>query len=453
MAVWSVVLKSKLEGSTRLDPEYYQPFYLQISSSLEKQNYVELGSVALISDGDHAVMPELFDSGKRYLRAKDLQNFQIDNSDSIYISEEYFQTIQRSHIKPNDILLSIMGTIGNIAIVPENSEIMTANRAVAIIRFQEESAFDPYFIAAYLESKIGIALRERESQGGIQQRINLEGLKRLKIPFISSILQRKVKEKVLAALNRYKDSEKIYAQAEALLLHELGLDNLDLSTQKSYVANFSETVESDRLDAEYYNPKYTVLINYLHNIPHSKLGYIASFSNGATPTGAKYLEKGIPFLRIQNIGKNLLNLDDVVYIDKKIHNRILKRSQLQPGDVLITITGRIGTAAVIPDSLIDANMNQHSVRLRIHNNQINPYYLSVFLNSKAGLLQTDRESYGATRDALPYYCLEKIIIPIVSLDLQNEVEAKIRAAEKTLKEAKSLLEQAKHQVEQIILGG
>ena len=237
------------------------------------------------------------------------------------------------------------------------------------------------------------------------------------------------------------------------LYHELGLDNLDLSTQKSYVANFSETVESDRLDAEYYNPKYTVLINYLHNIPHSKLGYIASFSNGATPTGAKYLEKGIPFLRIQNIGKNLLNLDDVVYIDKKIHNGILKRSQLQPGDVLITITGRIGTAAVIPDSLIDANMNQHSVRLRIHNNQINPYYLSVFLNSKAGLLQTDRESYGATRDALPYYCLEKIIIPIVSLDLQNEVEAKIRAAEKTLKEAKSLLEQAKHQVEQIILGG
>ncbi|WP_157749955.1 hypothetical protein [Dolichospermum compactum] len=46
MAVWSVVLKSKLEGCTRLDPEYYQPFYLQISSSLEKQNYVELGSVA-----------------------------------------------------------------------------------------------------------------------------------------------------------------------------------------------------------------------------------------------------------------------------------------------------------------------------------------------------------------------------------------------------------------------
>ncbi|MEH1920886.1 restriction endonuclease subunit S [Nostoc sp.] len=256
MAVWSIVFKSKLEGADRLDAEYYKPFYLQISSSLEQKNYVELGSIAWISDGDHAVLPELFDSGKRYLRAKDLKNFRIDNSDPIYVSDDYFRTIKRSHIQPHDILLSIMGTIGNIAIVPESFDILTANRAIAIIRIEEDSKFDPYFVAAYLESKIGIALRERESQGGIQQRINLEGLKRLKIPFIPYSLQAEIRKQVFVALSRYRDSENIYAEAEALLLHELGLDNLDLSTQKTYVANFSETVESDRFDAEYFQPKY-----------------------------------------------------------------------------------------------------------------------------------------------------------------------------------------------------
>ena len=98
-------------------------------------------------------------------------------------------------------------------------------------------------------------------------------------------------------------------------------------------------------------------------------------------------------------------------------------------------------------------MNQHSVRLRLKDKQINPYYLSVFLNSKAGLLQSEREAYGATREALPYYCLERLIVPLASKDLQEQIESKIRAAERTLQEAKNLLEQATQQVEQLILGG
>ncbi|WP_404789214.1 restriction endonuclease subunit S [Altericista sp. CCNU0014] len=415
-------------------------------------NYVELGDIAWISDGDHAIMPETFDSGRRYLRAKDLKYFCIDDSDPVYVSENYFKTLLRSHVKSHDILLSIMGTIGNIAIFPEDLEDVTANRAIAIIRVNSSSGFDPYFIAAFLESNIGIALRERESQGGIQQRINLEGLKRLKIPYILPDAQVKVREKILAAFSQYKKSESLYAEAEALLLHELGFDTLDLSTQKTYIANFSETVEGDRLDADYLNPKYTNLIGHLKNFPHNTLNNLATFSNGATPKGASYLEEGIPFLRIQNVNKNRLALDDVVYIGRKIHDGALKRSQLKPRDVLITITGRIGTAAVVPDSLPVANMNQHSVRLRLKNKEINPYYLSVFLNSKAGLLQSEREAYGATREALPYYCLERLIVPLVSQKLQKQIELKIYEAEEKFIEAKSLLEKAKHQVEQMILG-
>jgi type I restriction enzyme S subunit len=97
-------------------------------------------------------------------------------------------------------------------------------------------------------------------------------------------------------------------------------------------------------------------------------------------------------------------------------------------------------------------MNQHSVRLRLKDKQINPYYLSVFLNSKAGLLQSEREAYGATREALPYYCLERLIVPLVSRDLQERIESKIREAEGALQEANDLLEHAKQRVEQMIVG-
>ena len=344
-----------------------------------------------------------------------------------------------------------MGTIGNIAVVPENSEIVTANRAISIIRLKENSGFDPYFVAAYLDSNIGVALRERESQGGIQQRINLEALKRIKIPIFSEKDQLKIRANITYGLKKHQESIALFAEAEGLLLQEFGLDSLDLSPKIAHTTNYSEAMEARRLDAEYWGHQYAVLIDYLREIPHDKLVQLASFSNGATPRGAEYLDSGVPFLRIQNVGKNKLNLDNVVYIDEMTHDKLLRRSQLKPGDVLITITGRIGTSAVVPKNMPKGNINQHIVRLRLKRSGTNPYYISTFLNSTFGRLQTEREAYGTTREALPYYCLERVIVPKASEDLKIKVEQKILEAERSLSDAKILLEKAKYNVEKMIL--
>lgn len=463
MAVWSIVNFAQLKSDTRIDPEYYQPYFLKFESLLKTSGFPVVNLGYLVKEGYRVVyentkiIDEEFDPKYhvKFLQAADILNSfpAIEQSSIGWVNRSDWNRYPQGHIRHGEILIEVKGKAEKVVMVPDDFPLEILITGTLYKMLIDEEKINRYYVFVYLLSKLGRSFRDRGKTNTLISYVNKDDLYSIPIPIIPKQIQFEIAEAYHTAYSSYEDALSLYAEAEALLLHELGVDKLDLSTQKSYVANFSDTVDSHRLDAEYYNPKYTVLINYLHNIAHSKLGYLASFSNGATPSGAKYLDEGIPFIRIQNVTKNRLDLDDVVYIDKKIHNSILKRSQLQPGDVLITITGRIGTAAVIPDSLLFANMNQHSVRLRIHNAQINPYYLSVFLNSKAGLLQTDREAYGATRDALPYYCLEKIIIPIASLDLQKQVEVKIREAEKTLQEAKTLLERAKHQVEQIILGG
>ena len=164
------------------------------------------------------------------------------------------------------------------------------------------------------------------------------------------------------------------------------------------------------------------------------------------------MEEGIPFLRIQNVGDNRLILDDVAYIDEGIHSDSLKRTQIKPDDVLLTITGRIGTSAVVSDDVKTGNINQHIVRMRLKSKEISPYYLAAFLNSVGGRLQTERESYGTTRDALPYYCLAKIRVLHADMKLQKEIEATVRKAAETHKEAKRLLAEAKEEVEKMIEG-
>ena len=54
---YSIIKKSQLEGAARLDAEYYQPVFLDVSKKLQKIKTIKLGEFCKITDGDHAKIP------------------------------------------------------------------------------------------------------------------------------------------------------------------------------------------------------------------------------------------------------------------------------------------------------------------------------------------------------------------------------------------------------------
>lgn len=203
----------------------------------------------------------------------------------------------------------------------------------------------------------------------------------------------------------------------------------------------------DRIDVGFYDKDYFNLISKLNAIAKkSNAQETARIENllskeekditgGATPLGATYLEEGIPFIRVQNVRKNHLSLKNLKYIPKFIHEGELKRSKLKPNDVLLTITGMTyGLSCVFPESIKEANMNQHSVRMRVDETKILPKFLSLFLNSDLGKMQSDRFVTGATRPALDYESVKSIIILFPkSLTKQERI---VEESEKYLKKIK-----------------
>lgn len=170
----------------------------------------------------------------------------------------------------------------------------------------------------------------------------------------------------------------------------------------------------------------------------SKLTDLVELKGGATPLGSTYVERGIPFLRIQNIGENELILDEVAYISDDTHEGLLKRSQLKAGDVLFTITGRIGSVAVVPDEMQAGNINQHMVRMRIKDrNKLLPYYLSTYLLTNYAKLQHERVAYGTTRIALDYPTLYNLKVFVPPLEEQQKVEQIVKDAFWLKKEAEA----------------
>ncbi len=169
-----------------------------------------------------------------------------------------------------------------------------------------------------------------------------------------------------------------------------------------------------RLDAQYFDPRYFATMDTLDEVamangwkiePLSKLLHKNGkpIAGGATPKGASYPDEGPKFIRVQNVRPYRLewNPDDPC-IDTRTHEKLLKRSQLREGDVVLTITGTYGIAAVVPSDFGPANINQHSVRMRVNEDEIIPEYLCVFLNSDLCRPQFDRAVTGSSRFALDY---------------------------------------------------
>jgi type I restriction enzyme S subunit len=113
-------------------------------------------------------------------------------------------------------------------------------------------------------------------------------------------------------------------------------------------------------------------------------------TNGNTPKGGSenYVESGITFLRSQNVWRNRVELDDVVYIDKITHQS-MKKSSLYYKDILITKTGRINTensslgrAALFLGEDNSANINGHVYLVRL-TDEVVPEYVVTILTGEA----------------------------------------------------------------------
>ena len=202
-----------------------------------------------------------------------------------------------------------------------------------------------------------------------------------------------------------------------------------------------------RIDPTYNLPMYKQIVSRLENavttIPFGSI--IESISGGATPLRAndeQYCDSGIKFLRIQNITPLGFDFSDIKYITEIVHNNLFKRSQLQENDLLMTITGRIGTCAVVNKDCLPANINQHIVRIRLKKGY-DPYFVANFLNSDIGLLLSNRGVTGTTRIALDYESIRQIPFPDIDINKQYELNKKmgnaLRQKNKKFREANNLL--------------
>lgn len=98
-----------------------------------------------------------------------------------YIDEERYEMLKSCGIKTGDVLISLVGTIGRVLILPEGIEPGIINPRLAKISLDKRLIY-PNYIKVYLQSSIVKHYFSLSSHGGTMDILNLSILKRLPIP-------------------------------------------------------------------------------------------------------------------------------------------------------------------------------------------------------------------------------------------------------------------------------
>lgn len=483
-----IVNRSQLEG--RIDPLYY-------NSDLTKFNSGKYGSVNLrkvvyrFKSGIGAGKQDqaIEENGIIQIRPTN-----IDENGFLKFEKNVYLPSNKDFDKLNvgDVLFNNTNSqelVGKTAILNVNMELTYSNH-ITVIKPKKDlllSEFLWIILNLYQKNKIFYAICTNWNN---QSGIGIELLSTLRIPLPPIGIQQKIISFYQTAYNKKQQKE---AKAETLLaaiddylLIELGitLPKNDNSLENRIFTTQLSEITGGRFDPKLYDRTTTSLKKAIKNVKLDKFKVeklrsfiIQSISGdwGIEDSEENYSEEyeNCLVIRATEFDNDYnLNLDN-----SRVKYRLIKKDKIakidiRENDLLIEKSGGspdqpVGRIAILTEDILNKNTICYSNfihKIRVNVNDLSPKYLFCYLKTIHNIKLTESmqsQTNGIRNLIMRNYFNQDIVIPILpngkfDLEKQNEIANHIQSMRnkaKTLQqEAKDILENAKQQVEQMILG-
>jgi len=344
----------------------------------------KLGVICDVRDGTHA-SPKYVQEGYPLITSKNLTNGFIDFSEINLISKSDFDEVnKRSKVDSGDIIMPMIGTIGNPVIVQKNIREF-AIKNVALIKLKNSNISNIY-IKFILDSPYFDKVTAKYNRGGTQKFIALGDIRNIPIPlpFSNGKPDIKEQERIVSILGK----------AETL-------------KQK-------RTNVKDLLD-EYLESVFNEMF-YNKGFENKSIGELCEVISGSTPSTIKeeYWNGNIDWIT----PAELINGDNYYYYEsqRKITQKGLdSASTLFPKDtVMLTTRAPIGKVAIAGKEMC----TNQGFKNMICKKELNPIYLYFWLLSHKDYLNS--LGVGATFKEISKKIVENVKIPLPPLPLQQK---------------------------------
>ncbi|MDN3680085.1 restriction endonuclease subunit S [Vibrio tapetis subsp. quintayensis] len=348
------------------------------------------------------------------VRVLNLKKGKLDLSQVQTIPRATSDALPRSKLAKNDLVISYVGTVGEVAFIDEDDRYHLAPNVAKIT--PDENEIDGKFLAHVFTSDDTQKSIKLLGSVTSQPSLSMENLRKVFVPLpplpeqkkIAAILTSvdEVIEKTQAQIDKLKDLKT--GMMQELLTRGVGVDGKPHTEFKdSPVGRIPKGWE----------------VRYIADCC-SKMtnGYVGS-------TRDIYVEKGVDYILCQNVRRNVFVEKTYKYVRQEFHQKNI-RACLQEGDVLTVQTGAgNGDTCVVPKSYEGANCHALIIS-RPKKEILNPYFLAEYMNSDQGKQRVSVIATGGAHPHLNTTDLRREVIPLPPIEEQNQMVNSIRAVQK-----------------------
>lgn len=302
-----------------------------------------LGDVCEILNGFAFKSEQYVDSGIRIIRIANVQKGYIEDSSPVFYPTESKEA-QKYKLFADDLLMSLTGNVGRVALIEERFLPASLNQRVACLRIKDGVLISKKYLYHFLNSNHFEEMCIASSKGVAQKNMSTEWLKEYDVPLPSIERQNQI-------INM--------------------LDNLDtlISFRKRQLAKLDELVKA-RFVEMFGDP--TTNSKKLKIV---RLSEIAEYFNGLTYRPENVSEMGTIVLRSSNIQENQLDFADTVRVNCQIKERLF----VKENDILMC--SRNGSARLVGKVALIKGLNEpmsFGAFMMIIRSQYYPYLMTYF---------------------------------------------------------------------------
>lgn len=318
----------------------------------------------------------------------------LDDSDVLYIAEDYEETYRNKRLRSGDLLTARTGYPGTTSIVPSQYE--GAQSFTTLITRPRRGAINSDYLCCYINSETGQLYFEQTQIGGGQKNVNAGSLKHLPIPIPPTLAEQ---EAIAGALS---DADALIESLEQLVAKKRQIKHgamQELLTSRKRLPGFTGEWETKRL------------------------GDLGEFSKGSGVSKSQTLSGEIPCVRY---GEIYTRHDDYIkdyysWISREISQTA---TRLKYGDILFAGSGEtkeeIGKCVAFVHN-VEAYAGGDIVILRTGG--VDPLYLGYYLNIPEITQQKASRGQGDAVVHISASALSSILVTLPNLEEQRDIAA------------------------------